>query len=53
MVEKAAKSNQASLDILVRGAEKTFDNTERLFREAEIWRKAARWRERFACIRSR
>lgn len=36
MVEKAAKSNQASLDILVRGAEKTFDNTERLFREAEI-----------------
>src|SRR6266403_4803710 len=36
MVEKAAKSNQASLDILVRGAEKTFDNAERLFREAEI-----------------
>ena len=36
MVEKAAKPNQASLDILVRGAEKTFDNAERLFREAEI-----------------
>jgi AbiV family abortive infection protein len=34
MVEKAAKPNQASLDILVRGAEKTFDNAERHFREA-------------------
>jgi AbiV family abortive infection protein len=32
----AGKPNQASLDILVRGAEKTFDNAERLFREAEI-----------------
>ena len=36
MIVKAGKPNQASLDILVRGAEKTFDNAERLFREAEI-----------------
>jgi AbiV family abortive infection protein len=34
--EKTAKSGQASLDVLVRGAEKTFDNAERLFHEAEI-----------------
>ena len=36
MVEKAAKPDQASLDLLIRGAEKTFDNAERLFHEAEI-----------------
>ncbi|WP_193603374.1 hypothetical protein [Agrobacterium sp. MS2] len=29
--EKAAKGDQASLAVLVRGAEKTFDNAERLF----------------------
>ena len=34
--EKAARSDQASLGVLARGAEKTFDNAERLFREAEI-----------------
>ncbi|MCS3479360.1 AbiV family abortive infection protein [Bradyrhizobium elkanii] len=34
--EKAPKHEQASLDVLVRGAEKTFDNAERLFHEAEI-----------------
>lgn len=36
MIEKATKSDQASVDVLVRGAEKTFDNAERLFREAEL-----------------
>jgi hypothetical protein len=40
MVEKAAKPNQASLDILVRGAEKTFDNAERLFRVVQVARPA-------------
>ena len=34
--EKAAKGDQAPLAVLVRGAEKTFDNAERLFFEAEL-----------------
>jgi hypothetical protein len=34
--EKAAKREQAPLAVLVRGAEKTFDNAERLFCEAEL-----------------
>lgn len=34
--EKAAKPDQASLSGLVRGAEKTFHNAERLFHEADI-----------------
>lgn len=38
--EKAAKRDQAPLDVLVRGAEKTFDNAERLFYEAELLAKA-------------
>ncbi|WP_246739109.1 AbiV family abortive infection protein [Bradyrhizobium aeschynomenes] len=38
--EKAAKRDQAPLAILVRGAEKTFDNAERLFYEAELLAKA-------------
>jgi hypothetical protein len=37
-----AKKDQASLDVIVRGAEKTFDNAERLFQEAEILAKARR-----------
>lgn len=36
MSEEEAKSHQASLSALVRGAEKTFDNAERLFFEAEL-----------------
>ncbi|AZO31959.1 MULTISPECIES: AbiV family abortive infection protein [unclassified Mesorhizobium] len=40
IVEKAAKSDRVSLNILVRGAEKTFDNAERLFVEAELLAKA-------------
>ena len=36
MIEKATKPDQASLDVLVRGAEKAFDNAERLFHEAEL-----------------
>jgi AbiV family abortive infection protein len=36
MTGKAAKSDQASLNVVIRGAEKTFDNAERLFHEAEI-----------------
>jgi len=38
--EKAAKSEDAPLAVLVRGAEKTFDNAERLFFEAELLAKA-------------
>ncbi|ABS66041.1 hypothetical protein Xaut_0790 [Xanthobacter versatilis] len=38
--EKAAKPGQAPLEVLVRGAEKTFDNAERLFFEAELLAKA-------------
>jgi len=38
--EKAAKHDQAPLAVLVRGAEKTFDNAERLFYEAELLAKA-------------
>jgi AbiV family abortive infection protein len=38
--EKAAERDQASLAVLVRGAEKTFDNAERLFYEAELLAKA-------------
>lgn len=38
--EKAAKRDQAPLGVLVRGAEKTFDNAERLFYEAELLAKA-------------
>lgn len=38
--EKAAKRDRAPLAILVRGAEKTFDNAERLFYEAELLAKA-------------
>ncbi|SLN72322.1 AbiV family abortive infection protein [Oceanibacterium hippocampi] len=38
--EEAAKRDQATLDVLVRGAEKTFDNAERLFLEAELLAKA-------------
>lgn len=38
--EKAAKGDQASLAVLVRGAEKTFENAERLFFEAELLAKA-------------
>lgn len=38
--EKAAKREQAPLAVLVRGAEKTFDNAERLFCEAELLAKA-------------
>lgn len=38
--EKAAKRDQAPLAVLVRGAEKTFDNAERLFYEAELLAKA-------------
>ncbi len=38
--EKAAKRDQAPLEVLVRGAEKTFDNAERLFYEAELLAKA-------------
>jgi hypothetical protein len=34
--KKATKPDQVSLDVLVRGAEKTFDNAEHLFREAEL-----------------
>lgn len=34
--EMAAKPDQAPLEVLVRGAEKTFDNAERLFHEAEL-----------------
>jgi AbiV family abortive infection protein len=34
--EKTSKTDQAPLDVLVRGAEKTFDNAECLFHEAEI-----------------
>ena len=34
--ERAERPDQASLGVLVRGAEKTFDNAERLFHEAEI-----------------
>lgn len=37
---KAAKRDHASLVVLVRGAEKTFDNAERLFYEAELLAKA-------------
>ena len=36
MIEKAVKPDQASLDVLACGAEKTFDNAERLFHEAEL-----------------
>lgn len=36
MAEKPTKSDEASLNVLVRGAEKTFDNAERLFHEAEL-----------------
>lgn len=35
-----AKSDQASLDVIVRGAEKTLDNAEHLFFEAELLGKA-------------
>jgi AbiV family abortive infection protein len=38
--EKAAKRGQAPLAVLLRGAEKTFDNAERLFYEAELLAKA-------------
>ncbi len=38
--EKAAKGVQASLAVLVRGAEKTFEDAERLFFEAELLAKA-------------
>jgi AbiV family abortive infection protein len=38
--EKVAKPDQAPLEVLVRGAEKTFDNAERLFFEAELLAKA-------------
>ncbi|MFK4489993.1 AbiV family abortive infection protein [Bradyrhizobium sp. USDA 336] len=38
--EKAAKRDQAPLAVLVRGAEKTFDNAERLFYEAQLLAKA-------------
>lgn len=38
--EKAAKSDKLPLEVLVRGAEKTFDNAESLFREAELLAKA-------------
>lgn len=40
MIDEAVKSDQASLDVLVRGAEKTFDNAERLFFEDELLAKA-------------
>ncbi|WP_348645883.1 AbiV family abortive infection protein [Rhizobium leguminosarum] len=40
MNEDNAKPNQDSLDVLVRGAEKTFDNAENLFFEAELLAKA-------------
>lgn len=36
MAEAAPKDEQALLAALVRGAEKTFDNAEQLFREAEL-----------------
>ena len=36
MAKNAAKHNQISLTVLVCGAEKTFDNAERLFHEATI-----------------
>ncbi len=36
MAKETQRSDQASLGILVSGAAKTFDNAERLFREAEI-----------------
>lgn len=35
MAEQSSKLDQASIEILVRGAEKMFDNAERLFFEAE------------------
>jgi AbiV family abortive infection protein len=38
--EKAAKSDNAPLAVLLRGAEKTLDNAERLFFEAELLAKA-------------
>lgn len=38
--EKRAKSDNAPLAVLVRGAEKTFENAERLFFEAELLAKA-------------
>ncbi len=38
--EKAARSDRAPLTVLVRGAEKTFDNAERLFFEAELLARA-------------
>lgn len=40
MSEDNAKSDLASLEVLVRGAEKTFDNAEHLFFEAELLAKA-------------
>jgi AbiV family abortive infection protein len=36
MTEKVTKPDQASVDIFLRGAEKTFDNADRLFHEADI-----------------
>jgi AbiV family abortive infection protein len=40
MVEALPEIDRASLSVLVRGAEKTFDNAERLYFEAEILAKA-------------
>lgn len=40
MAEEASKPDQAPLGVLVRGAEKTFDNAEQLFREAELLARA-------------
>ena len=40
MNRENAKPDQASVDVLVRGAEKTFDNAEHLFFEAEFLAKA-------------
>ena len=36
MTKKAVTHDQISLDVLARGAEKTFDNAERLFHEANL-----------------